>query len=49
MIFPNTGGYLLQNWIQNCSDKNNNGKIEKFKKSTKTHSPTDDSVGKFRK
>ena len=37
--YPNTGGYLLQNWIINCNDKNNNGKIQNFIKSTKTNSP----------
>ena len=37
---PNTGGYLLQNWIIKCTDKNNNGKIQNFIKSTKTSSPT---------
>ena len=36
----NTGVYLLQNWIKKCNDKNNNGKIQNFKKSTKTNSPT---------
>ena len=38
--YPNTGGYLLQNWIIRCNDKNNNGKIQNFLKSTKTNSPT---------
>ena len=38
--YPNTGGYLLQNWILRCNDKNNNGKIQNFIKSTKTNSPT---------
>ena len=38
--YPNTGGYLLQNWIIKCNDKNNNGKIQNFIKSTKTNSPT---------
>ena len=33
--YPNTGGYLLQNWVIKCNDKNNNGKIQKFIKSTK--------------
>ena len=37
---PNTGGYLLQNWIIRCNDKNINGKIQNFIKSTKTNSPT---------
>ena len=35
-----TGGYLLQNWNIKCNDKNNNGKISNFIKSTKTNSPT---------
>ena len=38
--YPNTGGYLLQNWIIKCNDRNNNGKIQNFIKSTKTNSPT---------
>ena len=28
--YANTGGYLLQNWITKCNDKNNNGKIQNF-------------------
>ena len=38
--YPNTGGYLLQTWIINCNHRNNNGKIQNFKKSTKTNTPT---------
>ena len=38
--YPNTGGYLLQNWNIKCKGKNNNGKIQNFIKSTKTNSPT---------
>ena len=38
--FPNTGGYILQNWVIKCNDINNNGKIQNFIKSTKTNSPT---------
>ena len=38
--YPNTGGYLLQNWVIKCNDKNNNGKTQNFIKSTKTNSPT---------
>ena len=38
--YPNTGGYLLQNWLIKCNDKNNNSKIQNFIKSTKTNSPT---------
>ena len=39
----NSGGYLLQNWNIRCNDKNNNGKISNFIKSTKTNSPTGES------
>ena len=39
----NTGGYLLPYWKIICIDKNNNGKIQNFIKSTKTNSPTSDS------
>ena len=38
--YPNTGGYLRQNWIIKRIDKNNNDKIRSFLKSTKTNSPT---------
>ena len=38
--YPNTGGYLLQNWVIKCNDNNNNGKIQNFIKTTKTNSPT---------
>ena len=38
--YPNTGGCLLQNWVINCNDKDNNGKIQSFIKSTKTNYPT---------
>ena len=41
--FPNSGRYLLQNWKIKCNDKNGNGKIQNFIKSTKTNSPTGDS------
>ena len=41
--YPNNGGYLLQNWNIRCNDKNNNGKIQNFLRSTKTNSPTGDS------
>ena len=40
IVFPNTGGYLLQKWSIICNDKNNNGKIQNFIKSTKTSSST---------
>ena len=39
----NSGGYLLQNWNIKCNDKNGNGKIANFIKSTKTHSPSSNS------
>ena len=41
--YPNSGGYLLPGWRIFCIDKNNNGKIQNFIKSTKTKSPTGDS------
>ena len=39
----NSGGYLLPGWRIFCNDKNNNGKITNFIRSTKTNSPTGDS------
>ena len=41
--YPNYGGHLLQNWNIRCNDKNNNGKLQNFIRSTKTSSPTRDS------
>ena len=41
--YPNTGSDLLQNWNIKCNDKNNNGKIQNFIRSTKTNSPTENS------
>ena len=38
--YPNSGGYLLQNWNIKCNDKNNNGKIQNFIRSSKTNTPT---------
>ena len=38
--YPKTSGYLLQNWVIKCNDKNNSGKIQNFIKSTKTNFPT---------
>ena len=38
--YPKTGGYLLPGWRIFRNDKNNNGKIQDFIKSTKTNSPT---------
>ena len=40
---PNSGGYILQNWNIECNDKNNNGKVNNFIRSTKSSSPTADS------
>ena len=37
---PNTGGYILRNWVIKSNDKNINGKIQNFIKSTKTSRPT---------
>ena len=37
---PNSGGYLLQNWVIKCNNKNNDGKIQNFIRSTKTNSPS---------
>ena len=39
-IYPNTGGYLLQNWAIKRNDKNNSCKIQSFIKSTNANSPT---------
>ena len=41
--YPNSGGYMLQNWNIRCNDKNNNGKLQNFLRSTKTNSATGDS------
>ena len=41
--YPNSGGYLLPYWRIFCNDKNNNGKIQNFLRSTKSNSPTGDS------
>ena len=40
MNYPNTGGYFLQISVLKCNDKNNNGKIQKVIKSTRTKNPT---------
>ena len=37
---PNSGGYLLQNWVIKYNDTNNNGKKSNLIRSTKTNSPT---------
>ena len=39
----NTGAYLIPYWKIICNDKNNNGKITNFRKSTKSNSPTGNS------
>ena len=36
----NNGGYLLPSWRIFCNDRNNNGKIQNFIRSTKTSFPT---------
>ena len=38
--YPNHGGYLSPSWRIFCNDRNNNGKIQNFIRSTKTNSPT---------
>ena len=38
--YPNTGGYLLQQWFTKCNDRNGSGKIQILIRSTKTSSPT---------
>ena len=43
MIYPNSGLYLMPRWIIECRDRNGNGKINNFIKSTKTNSPTGNS------
>ena len=41
--FSNSGGYLLPGWRLLCNDRNNNGKLPNFVRSTKTNSPTGNS------
>ena len=38
--FPNIGSDLIQKWNIKCNNKNNDSKVDNFKKSTITHSPT---------
>ena len=38
--YPNIGGYLLQNWPIKSKDKNNNGKIQNFIKSSISTTPS---------
>ena len=40
--YPNTGGYLLQNWLIKCNDENNKGKIQNFIRSTNDLTPSPD-------
>ena len=39
MLSPNSGLSLLQKWIIECKDRNNNAKVNNFVKSTKSSSP----------
>ena len=41
--YPNSGGCLVPGWRIFCNDKNSNGKIQNFVKSTKTNTPTSNS------
>ena len=41
--FPNNGDSLLPDWRLSCNDRNNNGNVQIFFRSTKTSSPTSDS------
>ena len=41
--YPNIGGYIIQRWNLKYNDKDINGKIQNFIKSSKTSSPTDHS------
>ena len=41
--FPNNGDSLLPNWRLLCNDRNNNGNVQNFFRSTKTSSPTPNS------
>ena len=43
MKFPNNGDSLLQNWRLSSNDRNNNGNVQNFFRSTKTSSPTSNS------
>ena len=38
--FPHSAGSFLQNWNIKCNDRNNQGKIQNFIRSTRTNSPT---------
>ena len=38
--YQNRSGYGLPNWVKNCNEKNNYGKLKKFTKSTRMKSPT---------
>ena len=41
--YPNSGSYLLPLWRIVCNDRNKNGKLNNFVKSSKSSSPTNDS------
>ena len=43
IIYSNTGRDLLQNWLMTCNDRNNNGNIQNFVRSTRTSCPSADS------
>ena len=43
MKLPNNGNELLTSWRIHCNDRNNNGNIQNFIRSTKTNSPTNNS------
>ena len=38
--YPNTGGYLLQNWNIKCNDRKNTGKIQNFIRSSNQLTPS---------
>ena len=45
--YPNTGRYLIQQWIKKCNDKNNGGKIQNFIRSSKKTTPGPDTGAKI--
>ena len=42
IIYPSSGGYLLQKWNIKCNDKNNDGKIQNFIRSSNQLTPSPD-------
>ena len=42
IIYPNSGGYLLQNWVIKCNDKNFAGKLQNFIRSSTLLTPSPD-------